>query len=178
MTRIASVDFMNTIENFKGGNIMELTKKDQFFIKHDKRVNVFLNDRNEFMSKLYNRVKELKNLMAKEQLSECVKLWVHAKSCLVHVFKLSGHSIEFDLYISPKGWELLLHGQNNKSQLYLSELLNTPPLNEYKPYSMKNSGYILDLEHYNLAADLDEIKGELIKWFDLLLQSEKNKRKS
>ena len=36
------VDFMSTIENFKGGNIMELTKKDQFFIKYDKRVNVFL----------------------------------------------------------------------------------------------------------------------------------------
>ncbi len=170
------VDFMNTIENFKGGNIMELTKKDQFFIKHDKRVNVFFNDRNEFMSKLYNRVKELKNLMAKEQPGKCVGLWVHAKSCLVHDFKLSGHSIAFDLHILPKGWELQLHGRNKNSQSYLSELLNTPPLNEYKSYSMKNSIYIL--KHYDLAADLDEIKDDLLKWFCLLLKSEKNKRKS
>ena len=114
--------------------------------------------------------------MGKKQPGKCVKLWVYAKSCLVHVFKLSGHSIEFDLHISPKGWELQLKGQNNNSRSYLSELLNTPPLNEYKPYSMKNSIYIL--KHYDLAADLDKIKDDLLKWFDLLLQSEKNKRKS
>ncbi len=41
---------------------------------------------------------------------------------------------------------------------------------------MKNSIYIL--KHYKLAADLDEIKDDLLKWFDSLLQSEKNKRKS
>ncbi len=170
------IDFMNTIENFRGGNIMELTEKDQFFIKYDEKVNKFFNDRNEFMSKLHNRVGELKKLMEKEQPGKCVTLWVYAKSCLVHDFKLSGHSIAFDLHISPKGWKLQLHGRNKNSRSYLSELLNTDPLKEYKPYSMKNSAYIL--EHYDLADDLDEIKDELLKWFDLLLQSEKNKRKS
>ena len=170
------IDFMNTIENFRGGNIMELTEKDRFFIKYDEKVNKFFNDRNEFMSKLHNRVGELKNLMAKEQQSECEKLWVYAKSCLVHVFRLSDHLIEFDLYISPNGWELQLYGTNKKSQSYLSELLNTDPLQEYKPDSMENSSYIL--KRYDLATDLDKIKDELLKWFDLLLQSEKNKRKS
>ena len=124
------VDFMNTIENFKGGNIMELTKKDQFFIKNDERVNKFFNDRQEFMSKLYNRVGKLKNLMEKENPDEFVRLWVYAKSCLVHDFELSGHSIAFDLSISPKGWELELFGRNNNSRSYLSELLNTTPLTD------------------------------------------------
>ena len=170
------VDFMNTIENFKGGTIMELTKKDQFFIKHDEKITEFLNDRNEFMSKLYNRVGELKKSMEKEEPVGCVKLWVHAKSCLVHDFKLSGHSIAFDLLISPKGWELLLFARHKNSWSYLSELLDTTPMKKYKTDSMKDSKYIL--KHYDLAADLDEIKDELLKWFDLLLQSEKNKRKS
>ena len=60
--------------------------------------------------KLYKRVGELKDLMGKKQPGKCVKLWVYAKSCLVHVFKLSGHSIEFDLHISPKGWEFTIKG--------------------------------------------------------------------
>ena len=134
---------MNTIENFKGGNIMELTKKDQFFIKHDKRVNVFLKDRNEFMSKLYNRVKELKKLMEKKQLDKCVSLWIHERRSLILDLKLSSHPIALDLSISPKGWKLYLYGRDNNSRSYLSKLLNTDPLKECKPDSIENSSYIL-----------------------------------
>lgn len=54
------VDFMNAIENMKGGTIMELTEKDRFFITNNERINTLFNDRNKLMSKLENRVGELK----------------------------------------------------------------------------------------------------------------------
>ena len=162
------IDFMDTIDKFNGDN-MELDKNDQFFIDNEDRINALLNDRNKFISKLNNKVRALLDIT--EKPDKCIKQWIHAKSCLVHDFSLSGHSIAFDLYISPKGWELKLFGRNIKSQSYLSELFSISPLCEHK-VNLKGSRYTL--EHYDLSTDLNEIKSHLLRWINLLILSDGN----
>ncbi len=110
---------MSTIEKLNGKN-MEIDKNDKFFIENKKRVNALLNARNKFISKLNSKVRELLDITPKPV--ECERQWIYAKSCLVHDFLLSGHSIAFDLYISPQGWELQLFGRNIKSQAYLTDI--------------------------------------------------------
>lgn len=163
------VDFMSSIEKLNGEN-MEIDKNDEFFIKNDERVNALLNDRNKFITKLNSKVRELFEKI--EKPDSCEKQWIYAKSCLVHEFKLSDHSIVFDLYISPKGWELQLFGRNQKSQSHLSELFSISPLSE-RQANLKESRYIL--QHYDLKTNLDEIKEQLLEWIDLLILSENNK---
>ena len=119
---------------------------------------------------IYNS--QLKSLMELEKTG-AVEQFVYKKTYLVHNFTLSGHFIAFDLVISPTGWELQLFGRNNNSRSYLSKLLDTPPMNQHKTDSMKDSRHIL--QHYDLKADLDEIKTGLLRWFHLLLESEKNR---
>jgi len=166
------VDFMSTIEKFNGEN-MELDRNDQFFIDKEEKVNSLLNARNKFISKLNTKVGELLSLISKPV--ECEKQWVYAKSCLVHDFILSGHSIAFDLYISPKGWELQLFGRNIKSQAYLTELFSISPMSEHK-VNLKDSRYILmEKEKYPLSTAVDTVKQELLKWFAFLIQAENNK---
>jgi hypothetical protein len=85
---------------------------------------------------------------------------------------LSDNSIAFDLYISPKGWELQLFGRNNKSQLYLSELFSINPLSQQK-FELIDARYILQV--YELNESIDVIKNQLLNWIDLLIQTDKNK---
>ena len=163
------IDFMNTIEKLSGEN-MELDKNDQFFIENEDRVNALLNARNKFISKLNSKVRELLEKIEKPEA--CEKQWIYAKSCLVHDFNLSNHSIAFDLYVSAKGWELQLFGRNNISKSYLSELFSIVPLSG-KKVEIKDSRYIL--EQYSLNTNLDEIKNGFFEWVKLLMQSEVNK---
>lgn len=163
------VDFMSTIDRLNGKN-MELDKSDQFFMENEDRVNVLLNARNKFISKLATKVRELSDIILKP--AECEKQWIYAKSCLVHDFILSGHSIAFDLCISPQGWELQLFGRNAKSKEYLTELFSISPMSEYKA-RLKDSRYIL--QKYDLSTELELIKDELLKWFGFLIETENNK---
>ena len=163
------VDFMSTIEKLNGDN-MEIDKNDQFFINNEERVNALLNARNKFISKLNSKVRELADLTQKPD--KCERQWIYAKSCLVHDFTLSGHSMAFDLYISPQGWELQLFGRNIKSQAYLTELFLISPMCDHKA-SLKDSRYIL--QEYDLSTELETIKNKLLKWFGLLTQSETKK---
>ena len=168
------VDFMSSIEKLSGEN-MELSGSDQFFIENEDRVNALLNARNNFISKLNNKVKGLLEIV--EKPDECVKQWIYAKSCLVHDYNLSGKSIAFDLYISPKGWEFQLFGRNKISKLYLEELFLLPILSK-NTVLLKNSRYIL--EEYELSTELTSIKDDMLEWFQLIVQaeSEKNANKS
>jgi hypothetical protein len=163
------VDFMSAIEKLYGEN-MEINKNDQFFIDNEDRVIALLNARNKFITKLNNKVIELMEIIQKP--ISCEKQWIYAKSCLVHDFKLSDNSIAFDLYISPKGWELQLFGRNNKSQLYLSELFSINPLSQQK-FELIDARYILQV--YELNESIDVIKNQLLNWIDLLIQTDKNK---
>lgn len=163
------VDFMSTIEKLNGEN-MELDKNDQFFIENEERVNVLLNARNAFISKLNTKVRELLDIIPKPD--ECERQWIYAKSCLVHDFKLSGQSIAFDLYISPQGWELQLFGRNIRSQAYLTDLFSISPMSDHQA-TLKDSRYIL--LKYDLSTELDTIKVELLEWCAFLTQAESNK---
>ncbi len=160
------IDFMSTIDKLNGEN-MELDKNDQFFIENEERVNALLNARNKFVSKLVTKVRELSDIIPKP--AQCERQWIYAKSCLVHDFILSDHSIAFDLYISPQGWELQLFGRNAKSQAYLTELFSILPMSEHKA-NLRDSRYILD--EYDLSAELEFIKDELLKWFGFLIETE------
>lgn len=164
------IDFMSTIEKLNGEN-MEIDKNDKFFIENEERVNALLNARNKFISKLNSKVRELLDITPKPV--ECERQWIYAKSCLVHDFMLSGHSIAFDLYISPQGWELQLFGRNIKSQAYLTELFSISPMSDHK-VNLKDSRYIL--QEYDLSTELDTIKEQLLKWFGFMIQAENNKK--
>ena len=115
-------------------------------------------------------MRELADLTQKPD--KCERQWIYAKSCLVHDFNLSRHSIAFDLYISPQGWELQLFGRNIKSQAYLTELFLISPMCDHKAI-LKDSRYIL--QEYDLSTELETIKSKLIEWFGLLTQSETKK---
>ena len=149
---------------------MILDKNDQFFIENEERVNALLNARNTFISKLNTKVTELLDTTPKP--AECERQWIYAKSCLVHDFILSRHSIAFDLYISPQGWELQLFGRNIKSQAYLTELFSISPMSGHK-VTLKDSRYIV--QEYDLSTEIDTIKEELLEWCGFLTQAENNK---
>ena len=164
------LDFMSSMENFTGKN-MELDEIDQFFIKHHERVDDLLNARNKFMSKLYSKVRDLSEIIGNQ--NGC-KQWIYAKSCLVHDFILSGHSIAFDLHISPTGWTFMVFDRNPNPQAYLSELLFEPPISEFE-ITYRDSRYIL--EEFSLATDLIIIKEKLLSWFSRIIDAD-NTRKS
>ncbi len=163
------VDFMSAIEKLSGES-MEIEKNDQFFIENEERVNSLINARNKFISKLNGKVRELADLIQKPD--DCERQWIYAKSCLVHDYNFSGNSIAFDLYITPQGWELQLFGRNAKPREYLNELFSMPALsNNVKP--QEDSRYILN--EYELSTELNSIKDDMFKWFDLLTQAENQK---
>lgn len=164
------VDFMSTIEKLNGEN-MELDKNDQFFIKNEERVNALLNARNTFIAKLNTKMRELSDITPKP--AGCEKQWIYAKSCLVHDFILSGHSISFDLYISPQGWELQLFGRDIKAQAYLTDLFSISPLADHTA-TLKDSRYIVQ-KYKDLSTELETIKAALLEWCGFLTQSENNK---
>lgn len=160
------VDFMTTVEGLNGKN-MELDSRDVFFIENEEKVNALLNARNVFLAKLKVKITELLNITKKPEM--CEKQWIYLQTCLVHDFMLSGHSIAFDLLISPRGWELQLFGRNPESQKYLAELFLIHPMSDYKP-DLKDSRYIL--QRFKLTAELSTISVALLEWFDLLIKTE------
>ena len=163
------IDFMSTIEKLRGDD-MEFDDNDKFFIENEDRVNSLVNARNKFLSKLNSKVRELQEEI--EKPAACEKQWIYAKSCLVHDFNLSGNSIAFDLYVSPTGWELQLFGRNIKSQTYLAELFDVQPMSNYNA-PIQDGRYIL--QKFGLDVELSEIKEKMLDWFNLLLESEKNR---
>lgn len=166
------VDFMNTIDNLSGKN-MKLDENDQFFIDNEERVNTLLEARKVFVSKLNDKVKQMKSFMEEaDDAEKYPRPWIWKESCLVFDFNLSGHSISFDLKISARGWELQLFGRDDNSRLHLDKLMR-----EYKDKIERNdSRYIL--QKYELTdelneIELNEIREGLHKWFDLLLESDR-----
>jgi hypothetical protein len=160
---------MNTMEKLNGGN-MKIDDNDRFFIENEKRVNSLISARNKFISKLGGKIRELSDLVQKPD--GCDRQWIYVKSCLVHDYNLSGNSIAFDLYISPKGWEFQLFGRNANSRKYLNELFLMPTLSEHTA-PIKGSRYIL--KEYDLSTELTKIKEDLLEWFCLLIKAENEK---
>ncbi|SFV69974.1 hypothetical protein MNB_SV-13-1311 [hydrothermal vent metagenome] len=167
------IDFMNTIEQLQGGN-MEFDENDKFFMKNGDLVESLVVKRNEFLLKLNNRVEQLKYKIGKVKncKKHCKKQWIYKDSCLVHEFVLSDHLIIFDLYISYRGWELQLFERDDKSNLYLKELISIG-----KPFNKDNFEYINSryiIEHFSLDTELSKIGDKLLEWFRILLDLEKN----
>ncbi|MBV6446504.1 hypothetical protein [Nitrosomonas sp.] len=156
------IDFLTSIENLIGGK-MEITEADQFFIKNESRVNALLDARNKFLSKLNKMVCELMAVI--EKPLTCERQWIYAKSCLVHDFLFHGNSIAFDLYVSPKGWELQVFGRNTASEKYLSELFELSPLRELN-ILFKDSRRVLTT--YDLTTDQSVIREDLLKHFKII----------
>jgi hypothetical protein len=163
------IDFISTIERLSGDD-MEFDEIDKFFIEHADRVDLLVNARSKFLSKLNSKVRELQEEI--EKPDACEKQWIYSKSCLVHDFNLSGNSIAFDLFVSPTGWELDLFGRNIKSQTYLAALFTVFPMSNHE-VPIQGSRYIL--EKFGLDVELSRIKEKSLDWFNLLLESERNK---
>ncbi len=178
------VDFMSSIEELNGGKNMEIDENDQFFIENEELINKLIKGREQFSTKLNDRVKSLGEKLKKTGKPVEYRRRIYNGSfgsCLVHDFNLSDHSIALDLYIFPKGWELTLFGRNKSSQSYLSGLFSISPLSEHKAdwkIRASDSRYILRLRQCDLKTNLDEIEKQLREWIGLLLQSERNKNTS
>ena len=165
-------DFMSTIDNLMGDD-MEFNKIDQFFIENEDRIRSLISDRNKFLTKLHDRIKQLEALM--ELHTECTNRWIYNKTCLVHDFILSGNKIAFDFFISPKGWKLIVWGRNKDSRSYLTELMSTKPLSSIQS-EMYGNRYIID--RFDLDANLDTIGQKLLVWFEKLFQAQSNLQKN
>jgi hypothetical protein len=164
------IDFINTIEKLSGKK-MDIDKNDIFFIENEDRIIELINDRNKFIAKLNGMVLELKEII--QQPSDCEKQWVYAKSVLVHDFNFSGHTIAFDLEVTPKGWVLKLFGRDANSKSYLSELFFSPPLIEHKNnLKVMDSRYVL--QQFPINSELEEIKAKLLEWMNILIRSNQN----
>lgn len=168
------VDFMYTIDKLKGGENMKIDEMDQFLIVHEDIIHELISKRDDLLNKLYCQVEKLRQKLEKEKPAMCNQLWIYRKSYLVHDFELSSNSIALDLSVSLKGWRLELLGRNSKSRSYLDELLSVSPLCEQEIGRKEKERYIL--EKYCLSTDLEEIKSQLLKWVNLLIQSESNKK--
>ena len=106
---------------------------------------------------------------------ENCKQWIYKGNCLVHDFVLSDHSIAFDLYLCKEGdckWELQLFGRDDKSNLYLKELISNNKIFNKNNFEYINSRYII--EHFSLDTELSKIGDKLLEWFRILLDLEKN----
>lgn len=160
------LDFIENIEKLKDNNMM-FNEIDCFFINNEEKIKSLINERNSFLSKLNLRVSKLIQEINKPD--KCVRQWIYRKNCLVHDFNLLGNLIAFDLYLSPKGWELQLFGRNKMSQSYVREFLILNNLN----YS-KNSENKYIIESFSLDESFSKIKVKLFYWFDLLIKLENN----
>jgi hypothetical protein len=150
------IDFLSTIHKLSGKK-MEINKIDQFFIENEERVNSIIKSRNNFIAKLNKKIRNLSDLIQKPE--DCERQWIYSKFCLVHDYNICGNLIAFDLHISPQGWELTLFGRDSNSIEYLKLV----DLSNMDVVLNKDSRYILN--KYDLSAELDYIKDDMIKWF-------------
>lgn len=166
------IDFIHSIDNLIGGN-MELDKIDMFFIENEEIIEKLLNDRNKLTKKLSNRVSKLKELINPSLLG--CEQWIYQSSCLVHDFTFSKQKISFDLFIGLNGWKLQLFGRTKSADIYLKELLATPPLQDVSSQLKLDEGRLLVNAWEDLETDLVLIKTELEKWMNYLVKAEENK---
>lgn len=156
------IDFMSSIDNLYGNN-MDIDKNDLFFIENEDRVNNLINKRNRFIQKLNSKVNNLAKII--EKPSDCKKQWIYAKSCLVHDYNISGNQIAFDMKLAPKGWRFTVFGRNNSSSTYLSKLLKQSIFSAHS-IPLVNGRYVIN--QYDLTADLNVIKADMLNWFSNL----------
>lgn len=169
------VDFIETNNNLAGAN-MELKKTDQFFIEHHAVIEQMFAERNAFLARLNQKVATLTTLLS--EAAEAVALskppWIYLQNCLVLDFQFAGvHSLAFDVYLQPNGWELQLFARNKKSREFLIGLVGQPPLRE-----RVGRAEILDdrhiLQRWPIATDLGEIRDALIAWIRALTAAAKS----
>jgi hypothetical protein len=160
------IDFMSTIEKLKGDD-MEFNENDKFFIENEDRINLLVNARSSFLSKLNSKVRKLQEEI--EKPDACEKQWIYNKSCLVHDFNLSGNSIAFDLNLSPTGWELQLFGRNHPSNNYVTQLVSK----RRDQIATKKGRFVV--AKWSLSTGLEEIKEKLCEWMAWIVQEDANK---
>lgn len=158
------MDFIDTIERMTGSN-MDINETVQFFIENDDVLVRLTNERNAFLKKLANLIMQVKSMI--EKPVNCHNQWIYAKTCLVHDFDLSGHRIAFDLYVTPKGWEMQVFDRQDNSRTYLSKLFSTVALSAYKPTDIPNRFQLAKFELQN--SDLSAIAQTLKDWMERVL---------
>ncbi|WP_323012547.1 PD-(D/E)XK nuclease family protein [Castellaniella sp.] len=160
------IDFINTIENLKGGD-MEFDENDKFFIKNESRINSLISVKNMFLYKLRYRIQKLQEEIKKPDV--CEKQWIYAGYCLVHDFNLSGNLIAFDLNICQAGWELTLFGRDQSSNEYIIQLLS-----RCSDHIAIEKGR-LALARWPIFTELHEIKEKLCEWMVWVVKEDANR---
>ena len=161
------IDFMETTESL-GGECMDLTDRDWFFIENKDIAEKFVKDRESLISQLNAQIVKLKDIIenSEEAPKQFEKRWIYLSSCLVHDYILSGNKVAFDLFISSKGWELQLFGRNLSSNNYITQLVSA----RRDELSIEDGRFTI--AHWPLNTGLEDIKEKLCNWMTWIIQED------
>jgi len=168
------IDFMENITNLAGQD-MELQKTDQFFIDYDQEIEKLVNERNAFLKRLTQEVLKLHAMM--KNVPETAALsgepWIYDGRCLVLDFRFgNAYAIAFDLYLTPKRWELQLFGRSGKASAFLRKLISLAPLHA-RAANAPIAGNRQIVQTWPIHTDLAEIRDALRSWMGALSDSAK-----
>jgi hypothetical protein len=127
------IDFMTTTTNI-AGQTEEITPSDEFFIQNQEIISNLFRDRQDFLDRINQLAKTLKDLFDEEKVSpkHVVKRWLYTGDrngdCIVHEFSSQGRNITLDLYVTPSGWKAHFFSKSEKSLLYIDQLRSHPTL--------------------------------------------------
>jgi hypothetical protein len=168
-------DLMETTTMLAGQD-MQLNKADQFFIENHELIQRMLAERDNFLSRLNQKVATLATIMNETPEAKHLSKppWIYFKSCMVLDFLLKKtYSVTFDLYLEPTGWQLQLFARNKKSQVYLAKLMNRPALRT----RITKAQHVDDrhiVQRWPLAADLGDVRDALCSWIRSVIAADKS----
>ena len=161
------IDFMANTENLTGSTF-EIKPTDRFFIDHEALIARMTADHNEFLTRLTQRVIELKTLMSESGKSQFLikDPWIHASRVLVFdLLPGNRESVTLDLCLYPSGWELQIFGRSNSSRHYAlglgDRILGGPP-------QRTNGGQRCLAASWPLETDLGIIREGVNGWIQKL----------
>lgn len=166
------LDFMETTTNLAGNN-MEYKKLDLFFTENDEVIGRMIAAHDAFLARLREKVAQLETMMKETNESKLLggPPWVYQKYCLVLDFKFKNlYGISFDLWLTPKGWELQLFARP-ESSAYLAKLLKQPAFNiRVSKAALVGDRYIVNT--WSIETDLGEIREALCSWMRAVIDAD------
>ncbi len=166
------LDFMETTTNLAGQN-MELQKTDQFFIDHNDVIQELVDQRNEFLGRLAQKLVALNGMISElpeaKALAQPPRVW--GNCCVVLNFQFADtYMVSFDCYLWPTGWELQLFSRNTKSNGYFHTLLNQPVLQErVRNAPLRDTR--LAVQTWPVGADLGDIRDAVQSWMQTVIRA-------
>jgi hypothetical protein len=158
-------DFIQTTRNLSQRN-MELLPNDQFFIENNQAIKKLINEHEQFIGRLHERVSCLHSMIYADDQCKSLGLskepWIWQKNCLVFDFQFHGlFPVAIDLYLTPSGWELQIFARKG-GEAFLSRLFTeTPHLKEYANAELTDKGRRV-IHRWPVDADLTEIERSLL----------------